>query len=177
MAFGLFRCPKKGPNGLIRYWFDAFFGTRTILKPRISAIPLSRTRAENGPLIRLRDVATPRPHCASPLRNAPCASSSRQPWRNGRSSQTHRRWCKECGASYRLDAADEGVREGERAPVRLDVTLQRASGEFRKSLTHEAPIASRGAPKEAGELLDIVRRGNKPICLEDLEHTAKVEGN
>ncbi len=29
-AFGFLGCPKKGPNGLIRYWFDAFLRTRTI---------------------------------------------------------------------------------------------------------------------------------------------------
>lgn len=36
--FGFLRCPKKGPNGLIRYWFDAFLRTRTISKPQIPAI-------------------------------------------------------------------------------------------------------------------------------------------
>lgn len=36
--FGFLRCPKKGPNGHIRYWFDAFLGTRTISKPHFSAI-------------------------------------------------------------------------------------------------------------------------------------------
>jgi hypothetical protein len=48
--FVFLRCPKKGPNGLIRYWFDAFLGTRTISKPQISAISASGTNAENGPL-------------------------------------------------------------------------------------------------------------------------------
>lgn len=48
--FGFLRCPKKGPNGLIRYWFDAFLRTRTISKPQISAVSASGTNTENGPL-------------------------------------------------------------------------------------------------------------------------------
>jgi hypothetical protein len=47
--FGFLRCPKKGPNRLIRYWFDAFLRTRTISKPQISAVSASGTNTENGP--------------------------------------------------------------------------------------------------------------------------------
>lgn len=36
--FGFLSYPKKGPNGPISYWFDAFLGTRTISKPQIPAI-------------------------------------------------------------------------------------------------------------------------------------------
>jgi hypothetical protein len=67
------RCPKKGPNGLIRYWFDAFLRTRTISKPQISEIFDVRTKAESGLLIR-PILVDQNCHCARP----PCDAYPRQ---------------------------------------------------------------------------------------------------